>query len=78
VVGHDFAKVLQMIPYFGSDSDGATIMKYEAQHLDFLPMSTNDPTTLQFEMRNSAGDYIRFDNDDAEILLSLVFREKRY
>jgi hypothetical protein len=76
VVGSEFGTVLQMVPYYDSDSGGATIMKYEAQHLDFLPMTMNDPTTLQFEMRNSAGDSIRFQNEDTEILLTLVFREK--
>ena len=78
LVGNEFAKVLQMIPYYDSDTDGATIMKFEAQHLDFLPMSMNDASTLQFEMRNSAGDYITFENEDTEILLTLVFREKKY
>ena len=76
VVGNEFAKVLQMIPYYDSDAGNATIMKFEAQHLDFLPVSMNDATMLQFEMRTSAGDLIRFENDDTEILLTLVFREK--
>lgn len=76
VVGNVFAQVLQMIPYADSESVNGDVMKYEAQHLDFLPVSMNDKTILQFEMRDSAGNLIHFANENSEILLTLVFREK--
>jgi hypothetical protein len=44
--------------------------------LDFQPLSMNDPSMLHFEMRNAVGEYITFSNADAEIMLTLVFREK--
>ena len=78
VVGNTFGQVLQMIPYYNSGIDGGDVYKYEAQHLDFTAMSMNDRATLQFEMRNSGGDLIQFENDSAEILLTLVFREKMW
>ena len=77
VVGNTFGRVLQMIPYFNSaeeNSDG--LLKYEAQHLDFIPLAMNDRAMLQFEMRNSIGDVVSFPDETAEILLTLVFREK--
>jgi len=77
VVGNTFARVLQLIPYFdNSEKNADGLMKYEAQHLDFLPLGMNDQTTLQFEMRNSNGDLVSFANETTEILLTLVFREK--
>lgn len=76
VVGNEFGETLKMVPYYDSDSDDATIMKYEAEHLDFQPLSMNDPSMLHFEMRNAVGEYITFSNADAEIMLTLVFREK--
>jgi hypothetical protein len=51
-------------------------MKYEAPHLEFLPMTMNDRSTLRFEMRNSSGDLFNFLDSSIEILLTLVFREK--
>ena len=51
-------------------------MKYEVEHLDFIPLATNDASTLQFELRNAAGDYIYFENPLQEILMTLVFRER--
>jgi hypothetical protein len=76
VVGNTFGQVLQMIPYYNGDLGGDEIMQYEAQHLDFLPMQMNDKATLRFEMRNASGDIINFENDETEVLLTLVFREK--
>ena len=77
VVGHTFGQVLQMIPYYNSDSDGTEVMKYEAQHLDFVPMAMNDPSTLHFEMIDCSGNHIQFARQDQEVLLTLVFREKK-
>lgn len=76
IVGNTFGKVLQIIPYYDSANIFGSIMKYEAQHLDFLPMSMNDRTVLQFEMQNTLGNLITFNDKNAEILLTLVFREK--
>jgi hypothetical protein len=76
VVGGSYGQVLQIIPYYNSEADGDDIMKYEAQHLDFHPLCMNDRATLQFEIRNSAGDLVQFENDTSEILLTLVLREK--
>jgi hypothetical protein len=77
-VGSTFGHVLQMVPYYNSNEDGGELFKYEAQHLDFHPLCMNDKSILQFEIRNSAGDLVQFENDTSEILLTLVFREKHY
>lgn len=78
VIGSTFGQLLQMIPYTNGNDDAmeGPIMKYEADHLDFTPLSMNDPSTLQFEMRNAGGDFIYFADDRQAILLTLVFREK--
>lgn len=75
-VADTFGQVLQMIPYYNSDAAGDSLMKYEAQHLDFIQLAMNDKTTLHFEMRNSSGDLIIFQDPEEEILLTLVFRER--
>ena len=77
VVGNTFARVLQMIPYYDNNAEEDGTMKYEAQHLDFTPLSMNDKNTLEFEIRNSSGDLIKFQDDNKEILLTLVFRENK-
>lgn len=74
VVGHTFGQVLQMIPYYNSGE--ASILKYEAQHLDFISLSMNDKSVLHFELRDSRGELIPFKETDTEILLTLVFRKK--
>ena len=75
IMGNTFAQVLQVVPY--SDvSEQDSVMKYEAPHLEFLPMTMNDRSTLRFEMRNSSGDLFNFLDSSIEILLTLVFREK--
>jgi hypothetical protein len=76
IVGNQFGQVLQMIPYYNSDDDQVEIMKYEAQHLDFIPISMNDKTVLQFEMRTSGGLLVPFVKENAEVLVTLVFRQK--
>lgn len=76
MVGNTFGQVLQIIPYYDNTNVIGNVMKYEAQHLDFLPMSMNDKAVLQFEMCNTGSSLITFKNNKAEILLTLVFREK--
>lgn len=77
VIGNKYAQVLKIIPYSNGEEDENDdgVMKYEAPHLDFLPLSMNDRQILQFEMRNSAGELIKF-QDPTEVLITLVFREK--
>ena len=77
VVGNTFARVLQMIPYYNGKEEENGTMKYEAQHLDFVPLSMNDRNMLEFEMRNSSGDIVTFQDEDKEILITLVFRENK-
>ena len=74
MLGSTFGQLLQMVPYNHESRSG--VMKYEVEHLDFIPLSTNDASTLQFELRNAAGDYIYFENPQQEILMTLVFRER--
>jgi hypothetical protein len=74
VVGNTFGQVLQIIPF--SETTENSLMKYEAQHLDFISLSMNDKTVLQFEMRDTTGKLIPFNDNKTEILLTLVFREK--
>lgn len=75
-IGGSFGQVLQMIPYYNGSAGGDEIMKYEAQHLDFLPLSMNDATMLHFEMRDASGGNIYFEDATQEILITLVFRKK--
>jgi hypothetical protein len=76
VVGNTFGQVLQVIPYYDTAANvSGNLMKYEAQHMDFLPMSMNDRAMLQFEIRNVLGELISFQNKNAELLITLVFRE---
>ena len=76
VVGSTFGRVLQLIPYYDSGSNQDGLMKYEVQHLDFIPLAMNDRSTLHFEMRDSSGDLIKFKDEDSEVLITVVFREK--
>lgn len=77
IFGNSYARVLQIIPFFNSENDANNdIMKYEAQHLEFLPLLMNDPQTLQFEMRNSSGHLLKFQDGTTEIFITLIFREK--
>ena len=76
VVGNTFGQVLQIIPYHDNNTAIGTTLKYEAQHLDFMPISMNDKTMMHFEMRNSDGNLITFKDNNAEIIITLVFREK--
>jgi len=76
VIGNTFGQVLQLIPFYDSDINGDVIMKHEAQHLDFVALRMNDKTTMQFEIRDSSGNLINFKDNNTEILLTLVFREK--
>lgn len=76
VIGNTYGQVLQMIPFYNSKENGAELMKFEAQHLDFLPMTMNDPTTLHFEMIDHSGEHVQFENNNQEVLLTLVFRKK--
>ncbi len=78
IFGNKFGQVLKIIPYgksVGDDDDG--VIKYEASHLDFLPLLMNDRHILQFELRNSSGQVVKFKETTSEILLTLVFREKK-
>ena len=75
VIGNTYGQVLQMIPF--GDTAGKDQLKYEAQHLDFIPLSMNDKTVLQFEMRDARGSLIEFKDNKTEILLTLVFRERK-
>ena len=76
MIGSTFGQLLQMIPYYTSYELKSKVMKYEAQHLDFIPLALNDPTTLQFELRDAAGNFIYFEDMQREILMTLVFRER--
>jgi hypothetical protein len=76
IVGTQFGQVLQMIPYYNSDENEVETMKYEAQHLDFIPISMNDKSVLQFEMRTSTGELVPFMKENAEVLVTLVFRQR--
>lgn len=77
MIGATFGQLLQMIPYYNSYESGGKVMKYEAEHLDFTPLSMNDASTLTFEMRTAGGDYVYFEDSQQEILLTLVFRERK-
>ena len=77
VVGNSFGQVIQIIPYFNEDAEEIGVFKYEAEHLDFHPLAMNNKMLLQFEMRSSTGELIPFAEKNAEILINLVFREKK-
>jgi hypothetical protein len=72
ILGNKYAKVLKMIPL------NSSLGTFECQHLNFIPINTNNLSTMHFQLTDDNGNVIKFskeNNDD--ILINLVFEQKR-
>lgn len=73
VIGEKRERILKLLPFTHNNKD--VITKYESQHLDFMPLSLNDPYLLHFELCTYGNNPIQFDNENALVLINLIFRE---
>jgi hypothetical protein len=70
IVGDKYEKIIKMIPMNNANS-------FECQHLDFLNVTTNNLSVIQFRMTDERGNNIAFDkNVYNDVILNLVFQKK--
>ena len=72
IVGSTYAKVLKLIPI--EKRTHVSVTSYESKHLDYIPLSENVISNLEFGLHDSAGLRISFGND-RPVLINLLFRK---
>ena len=76
IVGSTYAKVLKLIPIFNDEKvQNNSIVCYESQNLDFVTLSTNTLSSINFELRTSSGHLVPFKNDSG-VIINILLRRK--
>lgn len=76
IVGDKYSNVLKLIPMPSKCETNEKLLSYEAQHLDFMDIPTNQLQTIQFDFRTLEGIPIKFKDENAVTYINLLFRKK--
>lgn len=74
MIGVKHANLLKIIPVKKRSHTKGSF--YECRRLDFERLNTNHVPSIQFQLRRSDGEPIRFYTNNAEVLYTLIFRKK--
>lgn len=69
IIGNTHAPLLEVIPVQGNFGD---IVQYSPRHLRFIPLRTNNLSTINIELKDSFGDPVAFNG--GLVVLQLQFR----
>lgn len=73
IVGDQYAPLLRIVPNENENND--VIRHYHVQHLDFIPLHVTQFSEINFQLRDSSGNFFGFEND-GEVGISLLFKQK--
>jgi hypothetical protein len=75
IIGQQFSPILKIIP-LEKNQGKDVIIKHDVEHLEYLPVSLNNRTTMEFTLRDPAGNLIKFENEKTPVFFNLIFRER--
>lgn len=74
ITGNRFSKTLKIVPLNFSGSN--EMIRHDASHLDFFPISMNDNSVLNFQLYVENNKFYPVKNNQNEVIITLLFREK--
>ena len=76
IIGNTYAKVLKLVPVPKEDKQQYFTF-YECQHLDWVTLESNKLSLIQIQLRHTSGELIQFEMGGGNVLINLVFRQKK-
>jgi hypothetical protein len=77
ITASKFTQILKLIPLTFTEKENE-LLKHEVQHLDFNTVSMNDRTIFDFALCLENDVPLPYKNENSEVLITLLFREKKY